>query len=106
MAALFCSHCGGVTNDYSRIEIRSMSPMQLRLLDALVAGKNRYQSKSVLIEKIYADDPDGGPDDAVRHLRVHIHKLRSKLEKAGFDIEVNWGVGYRLIQITEKAGAQ
>ncbi len=106
MAELFCSHCGGVTKDYSRIEVRSMSRMQLRLLDALVAGQNRYQSKSVLIDKIYEDDPEGGPDDAVAHLRVHIHKLRSKLEKSGFSIEVNWGVGYRLIKLEDQAGAQ
>jgi len=48
-----------------------------------------------IYDRIWGDDPNGGPDDPRKHLDVLISKLRRK----GFDIQTLWGFGYRLISM-------
>lgn len=106
MTKLLCPHCGSPVADYDSIDLRRLTRLQSRALEALVSGRNRFLAANSLIDQIYADDPNGGPLDSQACLRSVIHKLRPKLRKTGWDIELRWGVGYRLIKLEGQAGAQ
>lgn len=70
-----------------------LKPRAFRILEYLMDNADRVVSRQELIDHIWRDDPpDGDP------LRVHIHHLRSKIDKP-FDrelIHTVHGVGYRI----------
>lgn len=67
------------------------------LLELLLRSHGRVQSRSAILEQLWAwDDPPG--EDAVK---VHIKDLRKKLRAAGAPpdlIQTVYGIGYRLKQ--------
>ena len=106
MGQLFCKSCGRQTVDFSELPIADLTNRELRLLDALVSGGERFQSHQMIADGMYADDPQGGPLDSRGVIRVVVHKLRPKLEASGWRIESRFGVGYRLSRsVNETAGA-
>lgn len=51
-----------------------------------------------LFAAMYADDPNGGPDDPDNVLKVMVYRIRRKLVPSRMSIETVWGVGYRLVE--------
>ena len=107
MSGLLCPHCGAPTGDFSRLDIQEarLTGLQMRVLDALVSGRNRFLSAEAIIDIIYADDATGGPDDAKNVVAVSICRLRRKLERLDIGIENRHSYGYRLIKLEDQAGA-
>ena len=58
--------------------------MQKRILDALVDAWPRGLGNHALIDAMYWDDPEGGPLEAERVLKVHLFRLREKIEPMGW----------------------
>jgi hypothetical protein len=55
-----------------------------------------------IVDRLYADDPDGGPVTAPRSVNVLIHKANAQLRPQGYQIKPTWrgrGARYCLIEI-------
>lgn len=63
----------------------------LRLLD-----RSGPLGAEALAGRIYADDPDGGPDNAANAVWVYVSHLRRKLRREGATITWRRHEGYRL----------
>lgn len=66
----------------------------VRILRRLAASQGRIVSETALIDVLYGDDPNGGPDDPGDCIRTFIKRLRRRLPEGA--IENRHGVGYRL----------
>lgn len=71
-----------------------LTPMQRRILEVLAARP--LVSHTGMIDALYGDDPDGGPEDPVRVISVHILNLRRQVERYGVTIETKRAVGWRI----------
>jgi two-component system, OmpR family, KDP operon response regulator KdpE len=72
-----------------------LTPTEFRLLRELVASRGRVLTHAMLLRQVWG--PGYVDDTAV--LRVHVARLRDKLEEAGLErdvIETMTGVGYRM----------
>jgi DNA-binding response OmpR family regulator len=78
-----------------------LSPINTRILAALAerASVVRYDA---LIERVWGDDSDGGPDDVDHAMHTHVSSLRKRLASAGFPGRVRnvWGIGYELMLLS------
>lgn len=66
----------------------------VRILRRLAASQGRIVSETALIDVLYGDDPNGGPDDPGDCIRTFIKRLRRRLPPGA--IENQPGLGYRL----------
>lgn len=69
---------------------------QYKIFEALFLRRANFVDTSVLIDLLYADDPDGGPLDARKNVSVLLCMLRQRLP-ADWKIVNVWGRGYRLV---------
>lgn len=72
-----------------------LTPYEASTLLAL-ASTRAHISKAELIDALYGDDPDGGPDFADSVVKVHICRLRRKLAPYGWKIDTEYNRGYAL----------
>lgn len=77
----------------------AISPMQARVLSALLTQPGRVLTTREICEHLWGDDPEGGPTWAMGNIRVHIHKLRQRLASAGFPgrVDVRFRFGISLV---------
>lgn len=72
------------------------------IVNALIEAYPNRVDRITLTDTIYADDPEGGPDNALTGLRVMIANIRAKLKGTGWTIPKMTGGsgekygGYRL----------
>lgn len=77
--------------------INLSSPTQARILDVLARYYPASLSLMRIAEIVWADDINGGPDDAQNCVSVHMHRLRPVLQALGWHIGRNpGGQGIRL----------
>jgi two-component system phosphate regulon response regulator PhoB len=69
----------------------ALTALEFRLLLALFDGKNRVQTRSVLLDGVWGYDAEV----TTRTVDTHVKRLRQKLGGAGDYIETIRGVGYR-----------
>lgn len=69
---------------------------QVRILAALHGVYPGAMHKRRIIDAMYGDDPDGGPDRADDCLRTSIARMRMPLLTIGVRILCEWTYGYRL----------
>ncbi|PSJ60766.1 winged helix-turn-helix domain-containing protein [Pseudaminobacter soli (ex Li et al. 2025)] len=96
---LHCPTCGQPTrhDDLEGVIIdRGLTRSQAEILRAIVGAKGRTVTHDHILDALYRDDPDGGPEYARTIVTVFISQLRKKLAGTGIDIMTVWGVGYRL----------
>ncbi len=85
-------NCDTMLVSRSELPIK-LKPKAFRILEYLMMHADRVISRRELIDHVWPDDPPEGDP-----LRVHIHSLRSKIDKP-FDkklIHTVHGVGYRI----------
>jgi DNA-binding response OmpR family regulator len=70
-----------------------LSSYERRLFDRLVKSFGRWVRSPALIEAIYGDDPDGGPDNATMAVAGIMKGLRSKLKDSDLWVETANGRG-------------
>lgn len=81
-----------------RIPVLSLSDAPLpkaerKIVEILGRAYPRSLDKRVLIDLLYEDDPDGGPDDPSNVLTTLVCRLRSKLPSYGWTIPKNTKAG-------------
>jgi two-component system phosphate regulon response regulator PhoB len=69
-----------------------LTPTEYKLLLTLAERRDRVQSRSHLLESVWA----AAPDIQTRTVDMHVQRLRAKLGAAGGLIETVRGFGYRL----------
>jgi hypothetical protein len=70
-------------------------PPQIRtVILALAARPEAIVSSDELIDLVFGDRPDGGPDDASRALKVLLHRARNALCALGYRLEKSGHRGY------------
>lgn len=70
---------------------------QFMIFERLHRSRGMFVPTDHLINRLYADDIDGGPLDARKTISVLICYLRKRLPP-GWAIENVWGRGYRLVE--------
>jgi len=102
---LICPCCGGPMADAVPVEDllhMSVPQQQMRIIKALADAYPRAVSKSQLIDAIYWDDPDGGPDNPSNVINQQLCRLRPLVSMHGWTIPMarggagNYGL-YRLL---------
>jgi DNA-binding response OmpR family regulator len=90
MTAACCQHCGQPLLQRDRL---SLPPLKARILD--LVQRNPGVSAEVLRGLVWADDPNGGPEDR-KVLHVHINQANRVLAAHGLRIRGSRSFGYRL----------
>ena len=78
-----------------------LSPTQRAMIAALLHGQPKPVPTAHLVDVVYGDRDDGGPDNAEHIVRVQIYQIRTKLAHLGIKIETvggcnRWSIGYRI----------
>lgn len=74
-------------------------PVRQRLVDIIAAHPDGLSSWE-LLDKVYADDPAGGPDHP-NIINVHVWNVNRQLREQGYEIRPTWlgpGARYRLVK--------
>jgi two-component system phosphate regulon response regulator PhoB len=73
----------------------SLTPTEFRLLQSLLEGQGRTQSRQQLLERAWSVDSNVSERIQTRTVDMHVRRLRSKLGGVGDWIETVRGFGYR-----------
>lgn len=76
------------------------TPSELRIVSLLY--ERRYGAPVTtgeIVDALYGDDPEGGPEDTRGCIEKFLCDARRKLAPMGCRIETNWGRGYRLVRL-------
>lgn len=84
-----CPRCGQTLPPSGIAGLPPLPGMQQRVLDLLVKAGPHGISTDALVERVYAQDPDGGPQHATTCVRIAISRLRKLLRPLGKDITVS-----------------
>lgn len=78
---------------------RGFTPTEARILALITQRPGRVVKKSALVEGIYFDHLDGGPDSASKGIGVHIFRIRKKLSDLGLPMKLETVhlAGYRMV---------
>ena len=100
---MFCPCCAQpvpVPSAYIVAQNAGLSPMETRILEAVWDGKGRSVQTERIFDRMYEDDPDGGPPPARMYatFKEKLSLLRKKLIGSGVGVEnVGRREGYRLV---------
>ncbi len=56
-----------------------LTPTELRLVEIMLLRQGRRTSCSDLLDMLYSDRADGGPEEAYQILRIHMHNVNRKV---------------------------
>ena len=75
-----------------------LTKTEYAILKLLMRSPSQVMTKSVLLDEISNDSPDGVESS----LKVHVSNLRRKLREAGGEdyIESVWGIGFKMREET------
>jgi DNA-binding response OmpR family regulator len=97
-----CSICGHTfsekTGQFPDAHELGLPRRERQVLELLVRSTGRPTFMSKIVEELYGDDPDGGPENAEGCAQTHISKLRRKLRPHGWLIDSRRFDGYRLVR--------
>jgi two-component system phosphate regulon response regulator PhoB len=86
-----------IDRDAPRVEVDDrevmLTALELKLLCTLYERRNRVQSRSVLLDDVWAVSGE----NATRTVDTHVKRLREKLGPAGQYVETIRGIGYRFV---------
>lgn len=77
-----------------------VQPIAAELLTALLQSGTRYASAEFLIRRVWGENDDR-LKDPVSNLRTRIATLRRQLETLGFTVDVQYGLGWRVVPLAE-----
>jgi len=77
---------------------------QTKLLEVLLRDTPRAVSYDCIIDAVYSDHVDGGPEDVMGNIKVHVCNLRRMIREAGWPVRITtyYGRSYALA-VTEMA---
>lgn len=85
-----------------------LSTFQRRVVMGLARRMGQWVLAAELLDAVYFDDADGGPDKAQNCLSVYVWQARPKLRKVGLEIEGIPGRGgrRRLVWASERRASE
>jgi len=106
MTAICCPKCGyagpdkRVSVDAAHIYIDGerirVTKQQAVVFKAILEGNGRTVEIGTIIDRVWWDDPNGGPLDAKRHVGVQIHGIRHRHPTLSRIIATDRGIGYHI----------
>lgn len=96
-----CPNCGyrHSGRDYAAELIDVPMPKREReVILRLSQAQGRIVPMHQIVDFLYGDEEDGGPEDARNCAQVHITKVRRKISPLGWVIEAERYRGYRLVR--------
>ena len=100
-----CSQAVSVPTLEIVIDRFGLTPLEGRILTAIWKGRGMPVMTNRIFDSMYADDPDGGPENTKMYsaLKVALCHAREKLAGSGIGIEnVGYRLGYRLIIVRNR----
>lgn len=105
-----CPCCGGNMGEAPPIKVVRdglTQPMQIKMLDIFASRPGHKFRREFILDQMYADDANGGPDDIENSFRVNLHNLRKSISRFGWHIQCVGGRGrghygggfYRLVPV-------
>lgn len=91
-----CPCCGQPVFGHASIETLKglrVSWQRRRILEALAANFGKWVHVEKIVSAVWWDDPNGGPERAVNHISVQVHRLKKQLAGSGFRLESMSGKG-------------
>lgn len=82
-----------------------LSRKQRDLFLIVAKGRGKPVEHRKVYDFIWADDPNGGPEDARNVVSVMVRNTNDKLATTGYQIENVWGIGYRLRTIVPEVAS-
>lgn len=99
-----CPNCGfrHANEDYaSELDDVHLPHRQFDVVLRLRQARGALVTHSMLVDFVYGDDENGGPSDALACIWSHLSRARETIKKAGWTIENDRFVGYRLVRVTQ-----
>lgn len=96
-----CPTCGGHLGEAAKIDdVRAAltRPAWRTIFDLLARAPGRSVMRDTLIEALYGDRADGGPERADHVIKAHVSQLRRIIEPFGWTITVSRGGSGHLAQ--------
>jgi hypothetical protein len=83
-----------------------VTPFQRKVLDVLINTYPRPMSARQLAARVYADDPNGGPEDSENCVSVYLFRIRKAIKPMGWTAGAagNEQEGIRLRPLPNQAG--
>ncbi len=98
-----CKCCGQTLPGALEFGGVHFSPMQKKIVDRVHKAGKGGVTLAMLVNHVYADDPDGGPIHAERSVHVQLCIVNRKLAPANRRVEANksggQGAFYRMVQL-------
>lgn len=97
-----CPCCGHNATEVSleALDFVYLTPQERRIVHTLADVYPRRLSAEQIADRVYADDPDGGPIGARKSIGVHLHRLRKKIQPMGWTAgSIAWGHGIGLSRV-------
>lgn len=81
-----------------------LSPQEYTVCDLLMQRPSRLVRYGELLNALWGNDPNGGPDTAQRTITVLVCHIRAKLRAIGADAQLAcvWSVGYRMDMVPQQ----
>lgn len=80
-------------------------PVQRKVLDVLINSFPKDLSVRQIADRVYADDPNGGPDGAENCVSVYLNGIRKAVKPLGWTAGTGGGhTGIRLRPLPSQAG--
>jgi hypothetical protein len=98
---MICPCCGQEVTPKGRLQAfaaRQSPIVQGPVIRALMQA-TRPLSAAELVDRVYANNPSGGPDGATKSIHIAVHRLKPKLRDIGWMIEWQGWAGYTLRQV-------
>lgn len=95
-----CPTCGQTVAGLSvsqTIVAAGLSRLETRLMERLASAHGQWVSLQRLGDYAYADDPDGGPDDAMGTVSVVLWRMRRKLDGLALRLDRRTKSGSRIV---------
>jgi DNA-binding response OmpR family regulator len=101
-----CPNCGyqHSTSPYApELACVRLSQLQRSVLLRLMDARGALVSNDQIVDSVYRDRSDGGPDSARNCVQSSITRIRKKIEPLGWEVTWERFSGYRLVR---KAGGE
>jgi len=98
-----CPCCGATSRDLNPrvlVEYIAVTPTERRIFDYFARHFGAWVQTADIVNSVYADDPNGGPDTAESSVNGLIARLRPKLQSVGLRIDGGSGrAGRRMVWV-------
>ena len=82
-----------------------LAPQNHQFAAALLTRVGSLISRTEMLDHLYFDKVDGGPDATLQRLNTLLHQTRPALARLGFSVERDVAFGFRTVPITTRLAA-